>query len=103
LKQLKNHFHYTRAYRLDKNLLENGYNPNLKTLFIVEGLLMYVPPTAVHGLLSFFVSASGPGSSLVADYFSASVIEGTRPLKEAQVLRQFVESESAPLQSVTDD
>ena len=84
--------------RLDKNLLENGYNPDLKTLFIVEGLLMYVPPPAVDGLLSFVVNASGPGSSLVADYFSDSVIEGTSPLKEAQVLRQFVENEGAPLQ-----
>jgi methyltransferase (TIGR00027 family) len=86
------------ADRFDQKLLESGYNPKLKTLFIVEGLLMYVPPPAVDGLLSFVVDASGPGSSFVADYFSASVIEGTSPLKEAQVLRQFVESEGAPLQ-----
>ena len=84
--------------RLDQNLLENGYNPELKTLFIVEGFLMYVPPPAVDGLLSFVVNASGPGSSIVADYFSDSVIEGTSPLKEAQVLRQFVENEGAQLQ-----
>ena len=84
--------------RLDQNLLKNGYNPELKTLFIVEGLLMYVPPPAVDGLLSFVVNASGPGSSIVADYFSDSVIEGTSPLKEAQVLRQFVENEGAQLQ-----
>jgi methyltransferase (TIGR00027 family) len=84
--------------RLDKNLLENGYNPDLKTLFIVEGLLMYVPPPAVDGLLSFVVDASGPGSSFVADYFTNSVIAGTSPLKEALVLRQFVENEGAPLQ-----
>jgi methyltransferase (TIGR00027 family) len=84
--------------RLDKNLLENGYDPTTKTLFVVEGLLMYVPPMAVDGLLSFIVNASGPGSSLVADCFSDSVIKGTSPLKEAQALRQFVESEGAPLQ-----
>lgn len=84
--------------RLDKNLLENGYDPGLKTLFIVEGLLMYVSPPAVDGLLSFVVNASGPGSSIVADYFSVSVVKGTSPLKEAQVLRQFVENEGAPLQ-----
>ena len=86
------------ADRFDRKLLENGYNPKLKTLFIVEGLLMYVPPPAVDGLLSFVVNASGPGSSFIADYFSAAVIDGTSPLKEAQVLRQFVESEGAPLQ-----
>ena len=83
---------------LDRNLIDNGYNPNLKTLFIVEGLLMYVPPPAVDMLLSFVVNASGPGSSIVADYFSDSVIDGTSPLKEAQVLRQFVENEGARLQ-----
>ena len=86
------------ADRFDQKLIENGYNPKLKTLFIVEGLLMYVPPPAVDGLLAFVVNASGPGSSFVADYFSASVIEGTSPLQEAQVLRQFVASEGAPLQ-----
>ncbi|MGB9436557.1 MAG: class I SAM-dependent methyltransferase, partial [Desulfobacterales bacterium] len=78
------------ADRFDQKLLENGYNPRLKTLFIVEGLLMYIPPPAVDGLLSFVVKASGPGSSFVADYFTESVVEGTCPLKESQVLRQFV-------------
>ena len=84
--------------RLDQKLLENGYNPKFKTLFIAEGLLMYVPPPAVDRLLSFAVKASGPGSSFVADYFTDVVIDGTSPLGEAQVLRQFVESEGAPLQ-----
>jgi len=84
--------------RLDRKLLENGYNPKGRTLFIVEGLLMYVLPPAVDGLLSFVANASGPGSAFVADYFSAAVVNGTSPLKEAQVLRQFVESEGAPLQ-----
>ena len=84
--------------RLDQKLFESGYNPELKTLFIVEGLLMYIPPPAVDGLLSFVANASGPESAFVADYFLESVIEGTSPLKEAQVLRQFVESEGAPLQ-----
>ena len=83
--------------RLDQKLHENGYNPQLKTLFIVEGLLMYIPPPAVDALLSFIVNASGPGSAFVADYFTTSVIDGTSPLQEAQVLRQFVESEGAPL------
>ena len=84
--------------RLEQKLIEKQYSPHLKTLFIAEGLLMYVPPPAVDGLLTFVTSASGPGSAFVADYFLTSVIEGTSPLKEAQVLRQFVESEGAPLQ-----
>jgi methyltransferase (TIGR00027 family) len=91
------------ADRLDQKLFENGYRPELKTLFIVEGLLMYIPPVAVDGLLSFITNASGPGSAIVADYFSTAVVEGTSPLKEAQVLRQFVESEGSSLQFGIDE
>jgi methyltransferase (TIGR00027 family) len=83
---------------LAQKLLESGYNRALRTLFVVEGLLMYIPPPAVDGLLSFMASSAGPGSSLVADVFDKSVVDGSSPLREAQVLRQFVESEGAPLQ-----
>ncbi len=83
--------------RLDQKLMENGYNPKLKTLFILEGLIMYISPPAVDALLSFITNASAPGSSIVTDYFYSSVIDGTSPLKEAQVLRQFVEKEGSSL------
>jgi len=83
---------------LADKMLETGYDTDLRTLFIVEGLLMYIPPPAVDGLLQFIAGSSGPGSSLVADYFEEPVIDGSSPLPEAQVLRQFVESEGAPLQ-----
>jgi methyltransferase (TIGR00027 family) len=100
-KKLPDHVEYVPVVfgsdRLDQKLFENDYNSRLKTLFVVEGLLMYIPPQAVDGLLSLVVNASGPGSTFVADYFNASVIDGTSPLKEAQVLRQFVEGEGAPL------
>ena len=76
--------------RLPEKLLESDYNPKLKTLFIVEGLLMYIPAPAVDGLLAFITGASGPESAIVADFFSTAVIDGTSPLKEAQTLRQFV-------------
>jgi methyltransferase (TIGR00027 family) len=84
--------------RLDQTLSGQGYDLELKTLFIVEGLLMYIPPPAVDLLLSFITHGSGPGSALVGDYFDISVIEGTSPRQEAQVLRKFVEAEGAPLQ-----
>ena len=84
--------------RLDEKLFQAGYDPGRKTLFVMEGLLMYIPPPAVDGLLSFIGKASAPGSAVVADYFDTSVVDGTSPLKEAQVLRSFVESEGAPLQ-----
>lgn len=85
--------------RLDRKLADFGYRPDRKTLFIIEGVLMYLPPAAVDGLLAFIANGSGPGSSLVADVFDTSVIDGSSPLQEARVLRRFVESEGARLQS----
>jgi O-methyltransferase involved in polyketide biosynthesis len=59
---------------------------------------MYIPPTAVDALLAFICRASAPGSAIVADSFETSIVDGTSPLKEAQVLKSFVEKEGAPLQ-----
>lgn len=84
--------------RLDETLLQSEYDSRLKTLFIAEGLLMYIPPPAVDALLAFIRDASGPGSAVVADYFDTAVVDGTSPLKEAQALKRFVENEGAPLQ-----
>lgn len=83
--------------RLDQALTASGYRDDAKTLFIVEGLLMYIPPPAVDGLLAFVSKASAPGSLLVADYFRSDVIDGTSPLAEAKALKQFVEAEGSAL------
>lgn len=83
--------------RLDQKLMDNGYRPELKTLFIIEGLLMYIPAPAVEGLLAFITAASAPGSAIVADYFDTSVVEGTSSLTEARALKAFVEKEGSAL------
>lgn len=84
--------------RLDKKLLENGFRSGEKTLYIAEGVLMYIPPPAVDALLGFITQTSAPGSAFMADYFDTTVVQGESTLKEARVLKQFVESEGAPLQ-----
>lgn len=84
--------------RMDQKLMEGGFQKGLKTLFIAEGLLMYISPQAVEGLLAFVTSASSIDSIFVADYFSADVVDGTSPLKEAKMLRKFVENEGSALQ-----
>ena len=83
--------------RLDDALLRSGFQTGVKTLFIAEGLLMYIPPPAVDGLLALITSVSAPDSLFVADYFLSDVIDGTSPLKEARVLRQFVKNEGSAL------
>jgi methyltransferase (TIGR00027 family) len=57
-------------------LLKKGYNPALKTLFIWEGVSMYLTPEAVDQVLSFIKHNSGPGSSIVFDYIFQSMVEG---------------------------
>jgi len=98
---LPNHVTYVPLifgkHSLGEKLMAFGYNKELKTLFIIEGLLMYIPSSAVEGLFAFIIKASGPESSIVADYFDTTVVEGKSPLKEAIVLRQFVENEGSSL------
>lgn len=84
--------------RLDQALAKAEYDSEQWTLFIAEGLLMYIPPAAVDALLVFIRNGSGPQSAIVADYFDTSVVDGTSALKEARVLKAFGEKEGAPLQ-----
>lgn len=56
--------------RLDQKLLNSVYNPSKKTLFIMEGLTMYIPPEAVDEILLFIVENSGRGSAVIFDYGS---------------------------------
>ncbi|MCP4606350.1 MAG: SAM-dependent methyltransferase [Proteobacteria bacterium] len=63
--------------KLDRKLFENGYDKNLKTMFIWEGVTFYLTTEAVDDVLSFIANNSGRGSSVIFDYFYKSVIEGT--------------------------
>lgn len=51
-----------------KRLAESGYDVSKKTLFTMEGLIYYLAPAAVDGLLAFIVHNSGKGSAIVLDY-----------------------------------
>ncbi|MEN6291234.1 MAG: class I SAM-dependent methyltransferase, partial [Methanobacterium sp.] len=55
---------------LSENLLKKGYDPSKKTLFLMEGLTMYIAPETVDEILSFIVENSGKGSAVIFDYAS---------------------------------
>jgi methyltransferase (TIGR00027 family) len=59
-----------------RRLMEQGYNRSEKTLFIMEGLLYYLPPHVVDEVLSFIAEKSGRGSSIVFDYIHESSVDG---------------------------
>lgn len=62
---------------LGRKLAEMGYDPAKKTLFLAEGLSMYLPAAEVDRLLAFIACNAGHGSSVVFDYVPESVADGT--------------------------
>ena len=83
---------------LGQKLLDNGYNSSKKTLFIMEGLIMYIPPRAVAKTLLFIVENSGKGSQVIFDYYPESVVDGTCKLEIGTNIRNHVAEQGEPLQ-----
>jgi methyltransferase (TIGR00027 family) len=80
--------------KLDSRLRECGYDPSKKTLFTLEGLIMYLDPGAVDGLLAFIAHNSGKGSAVAFDYGRThSEITSAGHRKESQATRKFTESQ----------
>lgn len=59
---------------LAQALTEAGYRPGLKTLFLLEGLIMYLTDRAVEDNFAFFSETSGPGGRIAFDYVLAEAI-----------------------------
>jgi len=60
-----------------QRLLEMGYDRSLKTLFLMEGLLMYLMPETVDKILFFISKNSSKGSSILFDYYMQSATDET--------------------------
>jgi methyltransferase (TIGR00027 family) len=63
-------FEFTRE-NLASRLSECGYSERLKTLFIWEGVTMYLDAASVESTLTFVASYSASGSAIVFDYMCA--------------------------------
>jgi methyltransferase (TIGR00027 family) len=82
---------------LSQILVNKDYNPNKKTLFIMEGLIMYIPEESVENIFSFIIKNSGIGSSVIFDYYHDSVIDGTCKLEIGKNIQNFVKQQGEPL------
>lgn len=82
--------------KVSKKLLDGGYDPSKQTLFIMEGLLMYLPPPFVDKILSFIKTTSGPGSCVTFDYLPPSMIDGTIKAKEGKNMIKSVKKWGEP-------
>jgi methyltransferase (TIGR00027 family) len=74
---------------LEARLLESGYEPTRKTLFIWQGVSMYLTSEAVDSTLAFVVKHSGAGSAIVFDYIYRSVLEGVQKHSEVGGMRRY--------------
>ncbi len=84
--------------KLSQELYNNGYNKLLKTLFIIEGLIYYIPPNAAAETLTFIAKNTGKGSAVIFDYFPETVVDGNNKTEIAQNLRIFPQLQGEPLQ-----
>jgi methyltransferase (TIGR00027 family) len=57
-------------------LLQHGYRPDLRSLFLWEGVTYFLTPQAIEATLRSIASNSSPGSRLVFDYALRSYVEG---------------------------
>ena len=82
--------------KLDERLYENGYDKNLKTLFIWEGVTSFITAEAVDETMAFVAHNSGEGSSIVFDYIFNSVVDGTCDLEEVKKFKKRLERIGEP-------
>lgn len=77
-------------------LLKTGYDPSQKSLFIWEGVTMYLPEKAVKETLYFIRNFSGNGSSVAFDYFDNAFIEGKSDSYGAKELIESISKTGEP-------
>lgn len=59
---------------LRERLLQKGYKKGRPTLFILEGLIMYLQPESVDSTFRVIEEFSGAGSRIVFDYIYSSIV-----------------------------
>lgn len=88
---------------LAQRLIDAGYDPAQRTLFIWEGVSYYLSAAAVDQTLAFMARHSGVGSAVLFDFFARAVIDGTSRRKEAISLRTRLKQRGEPLLFGIDD
>jgi methyltransferase (TIGR00027 family) len=83
---------------LGQRLIDHGYDGSQITLFVMEGLVYYIPPGIVDEILSFITKNSGLGSTVIFDYLPESVVDGTCTLEAGKNLQRAVKHQGEPFQ-----
>ncbi len=81
-----------------EKLFHHGYDRELKTLFIWEGVVSYITAEAVNSTLAFIAQNSGKGSSVIFDYVPVDVLNGTVRDPKAKHFTEWIKSTGEPFQ-----
>jgi methyltransferase (TIGR00027 family) len=77
---------------ISEKLSQSGFHERERSLFILEGVLMYLLPESVDATFRTLQTLAGEGSRVVFDYVRASVLRGERTLYgEAGITRSVEE------------
>jgi methyltransferase (TIGR00027 family) len=82
---------------MPERLRTSGFATHLKTLFIWEGVTMYITAEAVDATLQFVATNSGKGSSIIFNYMHQSVVDGSLRREDAEKMRQSYAQRGEPL------
>jgi methyltransferase (TIGR00027 family) len=74
---------------LHARLLECGFDTAAKTLFIWQGVSMYLTPEAVDSTLTFVATHAAGGSAIVFDYLYREVLTGQQKQNEVGNMRRY--------------
>jgi methyltransferase (TIGR00027 family) len=90
--------------KLGEGLLESGYDKGKKTLFIWEGVTVYLTPEAIDETLAFVAQNSGKGSSIIFDYAFQSAKDAASKNGDAKKwLEAYERRGESPKFAVKDD
>ena len=65
---------------LPEKLDANGFHKNCRSLFVLEGVLMYLEPGSVQATFQTIQEYAGIGSRVIFDYVRTSVLRGKKTL-----------------------
>jgi methyltransferase (TIGR00027 family) len=86
------------ATRGDLRLLtQHGFDRAVKAVFVVEGVLWYLPPEVVADILRAIAEVAAPGSQVIFDHILPGVVDGSCDLEGAKKHRAYCAKRGEPI------
>lgn len=82
-----------------QDLARAGWSTEAKTLFLLEGLVMYLPRPAVEHLLAGIAGHAGAGSAVLFDFMPESLANGSSEEGGGQIIREWTAKIGEPILS----